>query len=295
LSKAASAAVRYLIYPAVITSAVAAAWLLYSRGVPATAALLGVNGVAFLLAALAERFLPYYPEWRASRGDVTTDLLGLALSVTLAGGAAQGAALALAAPLSAWLAGEGGLSWPSAWPLWAQLPLALVALEFGNYWVHRIQHEGGWLWRLHAPHHSVRRMYWLNGNRNHPGDVFLTTFLMLLPLALLGAREGLLLLVGVVGGVHLTLQHSNIDYRLGPLNWIVSAGEVHRWHHSRVLGEANANYGAVLLVWDLVFGTRRVPRDRRPPRDVGLAGDAKLPEGYWGQLRAPFRGELWRS
>ncbi|WP_422822321.1 sterol desaturase family protein [Vreelandella nanhaiensis] len=34
--------------------------------------------------------------------------------------------------------------------------------------MHRASHRIGWLWRLHAPHHSAERLYWLNGKRRHP-------------------------------------------------------------------------------------------------------------------------------
>ena len=72
--------------------------------------------------------------------------------------------------------------------------------------------------------------------------------LLVAPLALLGAGEKVIALTIVYSAVHALLQHSNVDVRLGPLNWIFSMAEVHRWHHSRDLGESNANYGQTLLV-----------------------------------------------
>ena len=64
--------------------------------------------------------------------------------------------------------------------------------------------------------------------------------------------------------------------------------ELHRWHHSRVLEEANANYGNNILLWDLVFGTVYWPRDRDATEAVGFEGDERFPADYLGQLRAPF-------
>ena len=63
---------------------------------------------------------------------------------------------------------------------------------------------------------------------------------------------------------------------------------MHRWHHSRDRTESEANYGNALIVWDVVFGTRRLP-DRAPPLDVGLAGKP-YPSAYGAQILAPFRG-----
>jgi sterol desaturase/sphingolipid hydroxylase (fatty acid hydroxylase superfamily) len=267
-----------------------AAWLvlaLYESGLSAPLALAGTSGAAFLLAVLGERLLPYETAWREARGDVKTDLLGLVFSITLAGGLGQALAWLGAAPLADLLSARG-LVWPLAWPLWLQVALALCLGEFGNYWVHRLQHErGGWLWELHAPHHSAPRLYWLNGNRAHPGDAFLSALLITVPLALFGAPERLLLLVGALSSAHLTMQHANIDYRVGPLTWMLSAAEAHRWHHAKDLRLANANYGAVLLVWDVLFGTRRLSAGR-PPVGVGLPGEPDYPASYWGQAMAPW-------
>ena len=67
--------------------------------------------------------------------------------------------------------------------------------------------------------------------------------------------------------------------------------ELHRWHHSRILDEANTNYGQNLIVWDVVFGTRFLPADREPPEDIGLTGLSAFPMDYLGQLASPF---TWR-
>jgi sterol desaturase/sphingolipid hydroxylase (fatty acid hydroxylase superfamily) len=93
------------------------------------------------------------------------------------------------------------------------------------------------------------------------------------------------------------VQHSNVDVRLGPLNWVFSMADVHRWHHSVHREEMNTNYGAVLLVWDVVFGTRFAPRDRTvEPSDVaGLDSVPEYPTGWFGQILSPFRRRLWQK
>jgi len=67
--------------------------------------------------------------------------------------------------------------------------------------------------------------------------------------------------------------------------------ELHRWHHSRVLEEANTTYGQNLIVWDVVFGTRFLPADREPPEDIGITDLPTFPMDYLGQLLSPVR---WR-
>ena len=76
---------------------------------------------------------------------------------------------------------------------------------------------------------------------------------------------------------------------MGPLSWIYSIGDVHRWHHSRDRAEADSNYGNVYIFWDAVFGTRYLPADREAPTAVGIAGLDAFPRGFFAQWLSPFR------
>jgi sterol desaturase/sphingolipid hydroxylase (fatty acid hydroxylase superfamily) len=94
-------------------------------------------------------------------------------------------------------------------------------------------------------------------------------------------------MLGVVNVAVGLFQHANIDFRLGPLSWIFSVGELHRWHHSTVIDEANRNYGNNFIFWDAVFGTRFLPADRDCPADLGIG--RSFPTTLGAQLAAPFR------
>jgi sterol desaturase/sphingolipid hydroxylase (fatty acid hydroxylase superfamily) len=283
------------VYPAVMIAAVAAAHAALSKGADSGATVAGINVAAMVVVLALERALPYRERWNRSFGDVRTDVLHLIFS-TSAGELGRTLGVAGAAWASVRLSAAIGAGlWPSGWPVAAQVGLAMVVGELPVYWLHRLEHRGGFLWRLHAVHHSAPRLYFLNSARNHPIDAALSVALLAAPLVLLGAGEKVLAISMVIWAVHALLQHSNVDVRLGPLNWILSMAEVHRWHHSRVLGESNANYGQTLLVWDVVFGTRRVPAGREPPEDVGLAGLPAFPMGWLGQLASPFVRALWRG
>ena len=195
--------------------------------------------------------------------------------------------------LAAWLAPYvGGSLWPSAWPLLAQLLLACVFAEAFDYWGHRVMHESAFLWRFHATHHSAPRLYWLNATRAHPLEVLFRGMIAFVPLAVAGAGEQVLALYGVVTIVVGLFQHANIDTTLGPLSYLFSIGEVHRWHHSPRVAEANHNYGNNFLFWDVVFGTRYLPADRASPSEIGIEGLNAFPAGYLSQLVSPLR---WRS
>jgi sterol desaturase/sphingolipid hydroxylase (fatty acid hydroxylase superfamily) len=247
--------------------------------------------VAAALVFLGERALPYEPTWRRSRGDVLADVCHLVFSNAAAGLFALGVAALLGRVSLPRLAGI--TPWPASWPLYAQLALSWPLTELAGYWFHRLCHVWPPLWRLHSVHHSAPRVYWLNIARFHPIDGGLAAVASSAPLLLLGADERLLVLAGVLARSFGLLQHGNVDVRLGPLNHLFSMAEVHRWHHSRRMDEANANYGNMLLLWDVLFGSRFYPTDRRPPVDVGIDAPAEYPTSYLGQLAAPFRRALW--
>lgn len=254
-------------------------------------ATLGVaNTVAVAAIAYAERRWPHHAAWNRSHEDVPTDLLHALVSGI---GTTQLVRIAVDVAIAAVairLAGAiGGPLWPVGWPLVAQLALALLVAELAQYWLHRWQHEREALWRFHAVHHSAPRLYWLNAARFHPIDIGLLYAFGYVPLVLLGCPPEVIVLFALFDGVFGMLQHSNIEMRLGPLNRIFSAAEPHRWHHSRTVAEANTNYGSNLMVWDLVFGTFFLPRDRQPPLAIGIADMPDFPAGYVAQLAAPFR------
>lgn len=250
---------------------------------------MGTTAAVALVLIVLERAHPYHRDWLHGHGDIRTDLIHNFVNfwipevytVLFVGGFAAA---------GAWLSSALGMTlWPSGWPLLVQLLLALVIGEFGTYWIHRLMHEHELLWRFHAPHHSAPRLYWLNAGRFHPLDLFAQQFLGITPLIVLGADTRVIALHTLFTAIHGLFQHCNIDIRLGPLNWFFSMAELHRWHHSKRLEEANTNYGANLILWDIVFGSRYLPRDREPPTEIGIEALPNFPGGYWAHLLTPLR------
>ncbi len=288
------------IYPAVLGGACGLWALLVRGGVDATLAALGTQLSVGLSIACLEALLPHALKWQEPHGDRRTDALHFGVSLLISA-AIMRTLRAFAPPLlggslAVHLCPHGlgsrlwpGLLWPHGLPLPVQLVLALILAEFGGYLSHRLMHTLPRLWPFHAVHHSAQRLYFINASRNHPVDMAISVFATLFPLAMLGMGETAFALFSVFTSTHLLLQHSNIAQRTGPLNWILATAEVHRWHHSRKRPESDANYGQVLLIWDVLFNTRRVPSHRKPPIAVGFEGDESYPHSYIDQLSEPFR------
>jgi sterol desaturase/sphingolipid hydroxylase (fatty acid hydroxylase superfamily) len=282
-------AAAWLIFPLVLGAALV--WGFYSVAIGEPQRALFAVPVSFVLLLFLERASPHLEAWQRSHRDVWVDI-GLGLTAGLFRGlieplllSAGFFVLALYAPAS------GSGLWPGHWPLWAQLGLAAVLGEFTHYWAHRLAHEHASLWRFHAVHHSAPRLYWLNALRFHPVDLIWLSLGQIVVLAALGVSSDALLMMGVLTGVHGVLQHSNVRLDCTGTNWVFSAPDLHRWHHSRIAEEANANYGNNLVLWDIAFGTRKLPAGQ-PPADIGVAEPANFPTTYWAQILAPFR---WKT
>ena len=175
-------AISLLFFPLVLGAALVAGARLVASG----GATLGVLAGSALVVLAAERAFPHLPAWQRSHRDIAVDLAHV-FSVSLASFATQALVPLALAPLAAPLVSLGTARlWPTSWPLLAQLPLALLAAEFFQYWSHRLSHEWEPFWRLHATHHSAPRLYFLNAARFHPLDIVIDTTAGLIPLVLLG-------------------------------------------------------------------------------------------------------------
>ena len=286
---------RASIFPLVMGAAVASTLSLIAAGVPPSSAFLLPQLLAFAVVAVFEQIYPHHRSWNTTRRDVKVDIFH---SVTVV------SAVTIATPLvlsgGVWVGGQLSSSiglglWPNHWPILVQAALALTLAELPGYWVHRLEHEWDGLWRFHATHHSAPRLYWLNAGRFHPIDTLLVFIPSFGLLVMLGCGETVLTLFTLVTAVHGIFQHANLQVTLGPLNWFFSMAELHRWHHSKRLGEANCNYGQTISIWDTVFGTRYLPPDREPPEEIGIHDLPHFPMTWLAQITSPFRWESIRA
>ena len=279
---------RYLVAMLVSLSLLLYA-LAWAFGVALEVAVLAASIFTLVIAGVLERKLPFRTGWNINQGDWSGDVLSAGVLVGLIE-----PLLKVLAPLGvvAVYASIGTAPSIAHWPLWQQILLVLLVVEFGKYWSHRLHHQWAPLWWLHAMHHSAERMYVLNGLRFHPLNYIINFALAVFPVMLLGvAPEAILCYLSISQPVVL-LQHANIDLRHGVLNTVFSTPEVHRWHHSTHADEANNNFGNALLLWDHIFGTFKRADGFDQHQTVGLfaASRSSYPStrGYFWQLAAMF-------
>ena len=139
------------------------------------------------------------------------------------------------------------------------LGCALVVMSIASfiyYWLHRVQHESLFWWRLHATHHHITKMGCMRGDRTHPLEWATLMLGTPIALALLGASDGLMTVVGAFGIWNGTLNHSNLPLKSMPVyDWFFATAQQHHVHHARLRKHSDTNYGCNIILWDRIFGT----------------------------------------
>jgi len=278
--------VSVLAYPLVMATALLTLMGLLDAGAALTWAPFATVAIVGPIVLLIERIIPFRRAWTANGSDYLEDsLFMVAVQVTVP----FAMAWMVAFGLSTFLAHHTNpfSIWPTHWPILVQLALKVTLGDFFRYWLHRGAHTWAPLWRLHEVHHHPDKLYSTNVFRFHPIEKSLQFCCDTLPFVIIGITPDVLAFYFVFYAISGLFQHSNADLRLGPLNYVFSGPEVHRWHHSRMISESNNNYAHSFVVWDLIFGTYFRPKSR-VVENLGLL-DPEYPSGFWRQLYAPFR------
>lgn len=272
---------RYSYAPLFVLIFVGSAVVLVGRGAPIwllPLLLIAAIGTSFV----AERILPFEPEWNSDQRDGLTNVLHafvneISIFVSV-----------LALPLVA--AHVPALDiWPHDWPLWLQLIMAILIADLGITLTHFASHRYKWLWRLHAVHHAGPRLYGLNGLMKHPLHQALELTAATTPLVIMGFGTDVAWLVGFAVAIQLLLQHSNVDMKTGVLGYIWAVAPAHRHHHIASASLGDVNFGLFTTIWDHLLGTF-ILNTRATPRagQLGIEGDLDFPRDYKSHLVAPF-------
>jgi sterol desaturase/sphingolipid hydroxylase (fatty acid hydroxylase superfamily) len=173
-------------------------------------------------------------------------------------------------------------------PFWAQVAFYIVAGDFLYYWAHRLFH-GRSLWKYHAIHHSATEVDWTTEYRFHPVNIMLQPApVAVLMLALGISPEVLAFLIpfDVIAGAFV---HSNLNWTLGPLKYVVASPVFHRWHHTSPAEGGEMNFAPTFALWDWLFGTFYLPEGKLP--ETFGVDDPQFPEGYLAQVINPFKSK----
>ena len=248
-----------------------------------------VNLLIVVFFVLSEHFIPYKKDWLENKGDVKADAIQTFLVLPTASKISELVLPFLFYYPILWMSNSTSYSLSylvKDLNFFVLFVVVLMSCEFFYYWFHRACHIIPVFWRFHAVHHGAARVYWLNAGRFHFVEAFFSSMIYFLPIAFFQPPAEIIVLIISVSAVTGFLEHVNVDFKGGYLNYIFNTAQLHRWHHSKVVRESNKNYGKVLVFWDLLFFTFFLPKEREVEK-VGIVED-DVPIDIVGQLKYPF-------
>lgn len=241
-----------------------------------------------LIVAPLERLLPYSRNWLEGGNDTSVDLMMFVSGAFWNGFSKYLIQLLFLVGLVEAMEAYGHGLWPVQFPAIIQVFLFILIKDFFRYWLHRALHEVPFLWRFHAAHHSVKRLYWLNGIRSHPVEVVGQALLFAVPYALLQPPAEIIMVAILMQLTIGIFQHANIDLKLGLWEYIFSIGDNHRYHHYPNKEVGDSNYGGEFIIFDILFGTFHKVKGERPHDRIGIGTAPNYPMTMAGLYIAPF-------
>ena len=230
-------------------------------------------------------FTRFFRKPGQTRDDALVEILGTGTLVLLTQPLVLAAGALVASIVAPQAAGTLGTL-----PIVAQLGLFLLFDDMTQYWWHRITHNVVWLYNLHRAHHnaeylSIRIVYrnnvfyyflmpglWFSGALIYLGLGWVYAFYIVVKMT-------------VIYGAHSDVRWDAPLYRvkwLSPVMWVVerilSTPATHSAHHGKYADDGatyyKGNYGNLLFLWDVIFGTARITR--RYPAHFGVENLAPM-------------------
>lgn len=283
----------FAIIPFLLLATSFATWLTIQKGwnFDLVSYLIFLFSISYI--SVMEYASPLKTGWKLQKQSLKSDIKHLLLSAAVFDALGKMVSLALVIFIHNQFFKANGL-WQS-FPFLVSFLIANIIGEFLPYLYHRLSHVSRersivslFLWKTHAIHHLPTTMNWLKASWIHPINMFLNTWLKMVPLLLLGFSEEILFAVGVTHMVVAYISHANIKTKTGLLDYLIVTPQVHHFHHSKVLDEAK-NFGSTIPFWDIVFGTYYNRKGQVAKVGV-VENGAAYPEknNYLQQLAFPF-------
>jgi sterol desaturase/sphingolipid hydroxylase (fatty acid hydroxylase superfamily) len=163
---------------------------------------------------------------------------------------------------------------------------------FGGWLVHITEHKLGWLWRFHIVHHADNNVDVTTGLRHHPIESVLRGLFFFAGIFLSGSPIYAVMIYQTFLVLFTAFTHANISlpgWLDKGLSLILVSPNMHKVHHHWQQPFTDSNYGAVLSVWDRLFGTYQ----ELDPSQIRYGLDRHYPneedENFLLLLKKPFR------
>ncbi len=155
-------------------------------------------------------------------------------------------------------------------PAWKAV-LSFLLLDLLLYLWHKACHRFDCLWMFHKVHHNDPYLNVSTSFRIHFIELFLTNILKAAFIITVGIDQVVALINEVITTLVIMFHHSNISFKGEKLlSRVIIVPSLHRVHHSTQRNEHDSNYGAVLSLWDRLFGTLAELK----PAEIGIKGSS---------------------
>ncbi len=174
--------------------------------------------------------------------------------------------VALVMPIAAFQAAiiatenQWGLFQVLSLPIWLNVLISIILLDFIIYVQHVIFHRLPVLWKLHRMHHADLDIDVTTGARFHPIEILISMAIKIGAVFLLGVSPLAIVSFEIILNASAMFNHSNAKLALPVDRWLRKAmvtPDMHRVHHSIIPRETHSNFGFFLSIWDRMFKTYR--------------------------------------
>lgn len=253
---------------------------------------LGVFLGLFTILALLETLLPRRARSQTrNKRWVTNWGITIANALTLRVMALALPLLAVGAAVDAQAQGWGLFN-ALTWPVWLEITLTILIMDFAIWLQHLITHKVPLLWQLHRVHHADRDMDVTTAIRFHPVEIGLSMLLKIGLVYLLGPSAVAVIVFEIMLNGTAMFNHANIRLPLwldALVRRVLVTPDMHRVHHSVHRAEHDSNYGFSLSIWDQIFGTYIAqPKAGHDEMAIGLEWQDDRPSRLGWSLSLPF-------
>lgn len=170
----------------------------------------------------------------------------------------------------------------------------LILDFFGGWLVHITEHKVFLLWRFHVIHHADNNVDVTTGLRHHPIESVLRGIFFFMGIFFSGAPMYAVMIFQTLLVLSAAFSHANISlprWLDQSLSYVLVSPNMHKVHHHWKQPYTDSNYGAVLSIWDRIFGTFK----NLDPKDIRYGLDRYYPnekdEDFLTLMKKPF-GQL---
>ncbi|GAB4031128.1 sterol desaturase family protein [Spirosoma jeollabukense] len=146
---------------------------------------------------------------------------------------------------------------------WWAWVILFFADDFSYYWFHRISHSSRYFWASHVVHHSSMKYNLGTALRQTWTGNITGAFIFWIWLPLIGFSPVAVMTMQAISLLYQFWIHTEHITKLpAPIEYIFNTPSHHRVHHGSDLNYLDKNHAGVLIIWDRLFGTFELERNR---------------------------------